>query len=88
MFFEGKSGARVQRRKRDAARGVKGQPHANAVHESTGEAVRKTIKELGGTMPEDEPALDHIKEAEKRLRAVTPSGLAPPKPKKGGKQEG
>jgi hypothetical protein len=37
-------------------------------------------------MPEDEPALDHIKEAEKRLRAVTPRGLAPPKPKKASKK--
>lgn len=65
------------RLERDAKNGIKGQAHANAVHESTGLAVRNTIKDLGGTMLEDEPALDHIKEAEKRLRAVTPTGLAP-----------
>ncbi|NJM36245.1 MAG: hypothetical protein HC850_17870 [Rhodomicrobium sp.] len=71
---------------RDAAKGVKGQAHANAVHEETGAAVRRTIEELGGTMPEDEPAIDHIKEAEKRLRAVTPTGLAPIKEKKSRKK--
>lgn len=70
------------RLKRDAAKGIKGQAHANAVHEETGEIVRDTIEKLGGTMPEDEPTLDHIKQAEKRLRSVTPDGLAPPPPKK------
>lgn len=70
------------RLRRDAKRGVRGQAHANAVHEETGETVREAIVKMGGTMPEDEPALDHIKEAEKRLRAVTPSGIAPPKPRK------
>ncbi len=48
--------------------GIKGQAPANDAHRQVGEAVRKTIKELGGTMPEDEPALEHIKEAEKRLK--------------------
>lgn len=72
------------RLRRDAAAGVKGQAHANAIHESTGRHVRETIAKLGGTMPEDEPALDLIKEAEKRLKAVTPDGLTlkPQKPKR------
>lgn len=78
-FKATQAAARLQR---DAKRGVKGQAHANEVHENIGSAVRETIKSFGGTMPEDEPALDHIKEAEKRLKAVTPDGLAPPKPKR------
>ena len=31
-----------------------------------------TIEQLGGAMPEDEPALEHIREAEKRLKAAQP----------------
>ncbi len=34
---------------------VRGKSSANAVHFEVGKAVRKTIKELGGTMPEDLP---------------------------------
>ena len=33
--------------------GVKGKPQANKVHHDVGAKVRQTIKELGGTMPED-----------------------------------
>jgi KilA-N domain len=51
---------------------INGQVAANEAHREVGEAVRETIKGLGGTMPEDEPALEHIKEAEKRLKAVRP----------------
>jgi DNA-damage-inducible protein D len=68
--------------RRDAAQGVKGQTHANKVHKDVGIGVRETIRGFGGTMPEDEPALDHIRHAEKRLKAVTPKGLAPPSVKK------
>jgi KilA-N domain len=52
--------------------GIQGQATANLAHMQVGEAVRNTIKGLGGTMPEDEPALEHIKQAEKRLKAATP----------------
>jgi DNA-damage-inducible protein D len=47
---------------------IKGQKAANDAHYQVGAAVRSTIKDLGGTMPEDEPTLEHIKEAEKRLK--------------------
>jgi KilA-N domain len=50
-----------------------GQAAANEAHREVGVAVRETIKGLGGTMPENEPALEHIKEAEKRLKAARPS---------------
>jgi len=55
---------------RDANAGIKGQAHANKVHMEIGEGVRDTIRSFGGTMPEDEPALEHIKQAEKRLKAA------------------
>lgn len=59
----------IAKLKRD---GIKGQVAANQAHNEVGKAVRETIKGLGGTMPENEPALEHIKEAEKRLKAVQP----------------
>jgi len=40
---------------------------ANEAHYSVWKEVRKTIKKLGGTMPEDLPAVDWIKKIEKRL---------------------
>ena len=62
---------------------IKGQTGANEAHREVGEAVRKTIKEIGGTMPEDEPALEHIKEAEKRLKAAhsPKDNILPSKPR-------
>ncbi len=48
---------------------IEGQDAANKAHEEVGKAVRKTIKEIGGTMPEDEPALDNIREAKKRIKS-------------------
>lgn len=44
--------------------GIRGQASANQAREEVGAAVRGTIKSLGGTMPEDEPALENIKKAE------------------------
>lgn len=49
---------------------IKGQKAAEDAHEEVGEAVRQTIKGLGGTMPEDEPAIEDIREARKRLKAA------------------
>jgi hypothetical protein len=48
---------------------IKGQTEADSAHHAVGVAVRNTIKELGGVTPENEPALDHIKNAQKRLKA-------------------
>lgn len=49
---------------------IMGQGAAEQAHEAVGIAVRNTIKGLGGTMPEDEPALEHVRAAEKRLKAA------------------
>jgi DNA-damage-inducible protein D len=44
---------------------IKGKQQANKTHFEIGEKVRKTIEEIGGTMPEDLPVADSIKKLEK-----------------------
>ena len=44
--------------------GIKGKDAANATHFAVGRKVRETIKDLGGTMPEDLPAADSIQKLE------------------------
>jgi DNA-damage-inducible protein, part of SOS response len=46
---------------------IRGKQNANRVHEEVGAKVRQTIKEIGGTMPEDLPTADSIKRIEKKL---------------------
>ena len=41
---------------------------ASKAHYDVGKKIRKTIKDLGGTMPEDIPAIENIKQARKRLK--------------------
>lgn len=52
---------------------VRNKEQANRIHESVGRTVRRTIHELGGTMPENLPVAEHIKKVEsrekKRLKA-------------------
>ncbi|MBI4650928.1 DNA damage-inducible protein D [Candidatus Desantisbacteria bacterium] len=48
---------------------ISGQPKANQAHHDVGKKVRQTIKELGGTMPENLPTPDNIKESKKRLKS-------------------
>lgn len=45
---------------------VKGKTKANQTHYEVGKKVRQTIKELGGTMPEDLPVADSIKYLENK----------------------
>jgi len=47
---------------------VKGKAAANKTHHDVGAKVRKTIEELGGTMPEDLPTADSIKKLETKQR--------------------
>jgi DNA-damage-inducible protein D len=51
---------------------VRGKDAANRTHHEVGRKVRQTIKELGGTMPEDLPSAESIKKLEtkqkKRIR--------------------
>lgn len=47
---------------------IKGKHNANQTHYEVGKKVRETIKELGGTMPEDLPTVDSIKKVEREER--------------------
>lgn len=48
---------------------VKGKYKANQTHFEVGKKVRKTIEELGGTMPENLPAPDSIKKLQNRVKS-------------------
>jgi DNA-damage-inducible protein D len=48
--------------------GKTGKTLANRTHFQIGETVRRTISEIGGTMPEKYPAAEPIKEARKRVK--------------------
>ncbi|EKD29048.1 MAG: hypothetical protein ACD_79C00102G0005 [uncultured bacterium] len=48
---------------------VFGEKKANQAHFDVGKKVRQTIKELGGTLPENLPKSDSIKESKKRLKS-------------------
>jgi DNA-damage-inducible protein D len=52
---------------------VRSKGHANQIHHQVGRKVRQTIRELGGTMPENLPVAESIKKVEsrekKRLKA-------------------
>lgn len=51
---------------------IRGKEKANHTHYEVGEKVRETIKELGGTMPEELPTPDKsIKEIEKSRKKLT-----------------
>ncbi len=45
---------------------IKGKAQANQTHYDVGAKVRKTIKELGGTMPENLPVADNIQKIERQ----------------------
>lgn len=47
---------------------VKGKDAANRTHREVGAKVRQTIKDLGGTMPEELPAAESIKKLETKQR--------------------
>lgn len=50
--------------------GVKGQYNADIAHYEVGQKVRKTIQELGGTMPEKLPTPDGINRAKTRMKGA------------------
>ena len=58
---------------------VRNKDHANRIHGEVGRKVRKTIQELGGTMPENLPVAESIKKVEsrekKRLKAEQKKSL-------------
>ncbi len=48
---------------------VVGENEANLTHYDVGKKVRKTIQELGGTMPEELPTAEDVKKVERRLKS-------------------
>lgn len=52
---------------------IKGKQKANMTHYQVGAKVRQTIKELGGTMPEDLPTAESIKAVEKKKQKLLDS---------------
>ena len=58
---------------------IKGKQKANQTHYEIGKKVRKTIEEIGGTMPEDLPNAESIKKIEKTKE---PKTLKTPRKKK------
>ena len=49
---------------------VQGKSNANRTHYEVGKKVRETIKELGGTMPEDLPTPESIKRLESKKKRI------------------
>ena len=54
---------------------IKGKTKANQTHYKVGEKVRQTIKELGGTMPEDLPIAESIKCLENKEKKIINKNL-------------
>jgi DNA-damage-inducible protein D len=52
---------------------VRNPSQAIQTHEQVGKEVRDAIKRIGGTLPENIPPAEHIKEVEKRVKSATPT---------------
>lgn len=62
LFRATQADAKLRREK------IQGEMNANLTHYAVGQKVRKTIEELGGTMPEDLPLADGICKARTRIK--------------------
>lgn len=62
----------TQTREKLQREGIYGQQKAIDVHHQVGKEVRTAIHKIGGTMPEDIPPAEHIKQVEKRIKTATP----------------
>jgi len=62
----------TQAREKLARQRIKGQQQAIDTHMQVGKEVREAIKRIGGTMPENLPPGEHIKQVQKRLKESTP----------------
>lgn len=62
LFRATQTEAKINREK------IKGQQNASKAHHDVGKEVRETIKKLGGTMPEELPAVDGIGRAKTRIK--------------------
>jgi DNA-damage-inducible protein D len=62
----------TQTRDKLARERVRDQERAIQTHKQVGQEVRDAIKRIGGTMPENLPPAEHIKQVEKRIKHATP----------------
>jgi DNA-damage-inducible protein D len=62
----------TQTRDKLAGDRVRSQVQAIQTHEQVGKEVRDAIKRIGGTLPENIPPAEHIKEVAKRAKTATP----------------
>lgn len=62
----------TQTRDKLARDAVRGQEKAIKTHEQVGQEVRHAIQRIGGDLPENIPAAEHIKQVEKRVRGAVP----------------
>ncbi|MGA2032606.1 MAG: DNA damage-inducible protein D [Thermoguttaceae bacterium] len=62
----------TQTRDKLARQRVHNQEQAIQTHKQVGREVREAIKRIGGTLPENLPPAEHIKQVEKRIKQATP----------------
>jgi DNA-damage-inducible protein D len=62
----------TQTRDKLAREGVHTEQQAIRTHEQVGKEVRDAIRRIGGTLPENIPPAEHIKEVEKRVKKAKP----------------
>lgn len=62
----------TQTRDKLARQHVDHQEQAIQTHKQVGQEVREAIKRIGGTLPENLPPAEHIKQVEKRIKQATP----------------
>ena len=62
----------TQTRDKLARQAIHDQEHAIDTHKQVGREVREAIKRIGGTLPENLPPAEHIKQVEKRIKQVPP----------------
>lgn len=62
----------TQTRDKLARDNIAGQQQAIRTHEQVGKEVRAAIERIGGTLPEQIPPAEHIKEVEKRIKNAVP----------------
>jgi DNA-damage-inducible protein D len=62
----------TQTRDKLARQQVHDQEQAIETHKQVGQEVREAIKRIGGTLPENLPPAEHIKQVEKRIKQTSP----------------
>lgn len=62
----------TQTRDKLAREGTANETAAIRTHHEVGKEVREAIRRIGGTLPEQIPPAEHIKEVEKRLKVASP----------------